>query len=311
MAVTWDPYQALGVPKSASADDIRKAYRKLVKELHPDVRPNDKAAEDRFKRVSTAFALLSDPDKRARFDRGEIDAEGNERAPAFGGFGGAGGPFRRGPTQSGPRRGPQPGNGPGPGPGQGDFDLNDIFADLFGGAASPGARTGSGRDRRFTLDIDFVDAVAGARRTVDLGGQKVDIAIPAGIEDGKSLRVQGKGVPAGGGAPAGDAIIEVKVKSHPFFKKDGDNILMDLPISLTEAVQGGKVTVPTATGPVMVTIPPGSNTGATLRLKARGVGGKGDQLVSLRIVLPDPNDPELKAFLATWKGRETAPTRPQ
>jgi len=298
--VSWDPYGVLGVARGANADDIRKAYRKLAKELHPDVRPNDKAAEDKFKRATAAFNLLSDPALKARFDRGEIDADGNERVGAF--------------RSQGARSGPYQSAGPGSGP-DNVFDFGDIFSDLFGAGVAGGrgqafARA-RGRDLRFTLEVDFVDAVNGGRRRVQLAeGRTLDVAIPPGVETGQVLRLKAQGAPGLQGGQPGDALVELKVKPHPHFKREGENITLDLPVSLTEAVEGGRVQVPTVSGPVAVSIPAGANTGMVLRLKGKGVGGQGDQLVRLLIMLPEPADEELKKFVKKWPGRERAPPRP-
>jgi DnaJ-class molecular chaperone len=302
IAVSWDPYTALGVSRSATADEIRRAYRNLAKELHPDVRPGDKQAEDRFKRATAAFNLLSDPVTKGRFDRGEIDADGNERM-AFG---------------SRPRHGARAHAGAGAGPGPGGagaeaFDLGDIFSDLFG----PGFGGGRGytrmrgRDIRFTLDIDFLDAVNGAKRRISLAeGRTLDVAIPAGVETGQVLRLKNQGGPGVQGGPAGDALVELNVRPHPFFRREGQDVHMDLNISLTEAVEGARVQAPTPSGPVTLTIPAGSNTGKTLRLKGKGVAGQGDQFVRLQVVLPDAPDEDLKKFVKKWPKRGYIPQRP-
>lgn len=299
--MSWDPYTALGVSRSATADEIRRAYRALAKELHPDVRPGDKQAEERFKRATAAFNLLSDPVTKARFDRGEIDADGNERM-AFG---------------SRPRQGARAhagaGAGAGPGPGADAFDLGDIFSDLFGPGFGGGrgyARM-RGRDIRFTLDIDFLDAVNGAKRRISLSeGRTLDIAIPAGVETGQVLRLKHQGGPGVQGGPPGDALVELNVRPHPFFRREGQDIHMDLSISLTEAVEGARVQAPTPSGPVALTIPAGSNTGKTLRLKGKGVAGQGDQFVRLQVVLPDVPDEDLKKFVKKWPKRGHTPPRP-
>lgn len=298
--MSWDPYAALGVGRSANADDIRKAYRKLAKELHPDVRPNDKSAEERFKRATAAFNLLSDPALKGRFDRGEIDADGNERVAAF----------RGGPRGAYAGSGPRGPSGPG---GETVFDFGDIFSDLFGSNTS--ARTAGGRmrgrDLRFSIDIDFLDAANGAKREMQLpDGKKLNLTIPAGVETGQLLRLKSQGGAGVNGGPPGDALVEVTVRPHPVFRRDGDNILMDLPISLAEAVEGARVQVPTTSGAVALTVPAGANTGMTLRLKGKGVGGQGDQLVRLLVMLPETLDDELKAFVKKWKQREKAPPRP-
>lgn len=299
--MSWDPYAALGVSRSATADDIRRAYRKLAKELHPDVRPDDKQSEERFKRATAAFNLLSEPAAKARFDRGEIDADGNERM-AFGGGARA-------------RHGARAHAGAAAG-GQGDaFDLGDIFSDLFGsGVGGMGGARGyarmRGRDIRFNLEIDFLDAVNGARRRISIAeGRTLDLAIPAGVESGQVLRLKNQGGAGAQGGPAGDALVELSVRSHPLFRREGQDIHSDLPISLSEAVEGGKVQAPTPTGPVTLTIPSGSNTGKVLRLKGKGVAAQGDQFVRLQVVLPEVPDEELKKFVKRWSRKDYTPPR--
>lgn len=304
--MSWDPYAALGVSRGASADEIRKSYRALAKELHPDVRPGDKAAEERFKRATAAFNLLGDPALKARYDKGEIDADGNERVSAYRSQGTRSGAYSNAGAAPGAA-----GGGPG---GESVFDFGDIFADLFGSGGAAG-RQGfgrmRGRDLRFSLDVDFLDAVNGGRRRVQLSeGRALDVAIPAGVETGQVLRLKSQGGPGIQGGPPGDALVELTVKPHPIFRRDGDTILLDLPISLTEAVEGARIPAPTASGSVTLTIPPGANTGMVLRLKGKGVGGVGDQLVKLQIVLPDPNDDELKRFVKKWAARDRTPQRP-
>lgn len=300
--MSWDPYTTLGVSRTATADEIRRAYRNLAKELHPDVRPDDKAAEERFKRATAAFNVLSDPTMKARYDRGEIDADGNERM-AFG---------------SRPRQGARAhagaGAAPGAGPGAQDaFDLGDIFSDLFGPGFG-GNRSYSrmrGRDIRFTLEVEFLDAINGARKRISLAeGRTLDVAIPAGVETGQVLRLKNQGGAGVQGGPAGDALVELSVKPHAFFRREGQDIHMDLNISLTEAVEGGRVQAPTSTGNVTLTIPAGSNTGKTLRLKGKGVAGQGDQFVKLLVVLPETPDDDLKKFVKKWPKRDYTPPRP-
>ncbi|MFO1017143.1 MAG: DnaJ C-terminal domain-containing protein [Hyphomonadaceae bacterium] len=300
--MSWDPYAALGVSRSATADEIRRAYRALAKELHPDVRPGDKQAEERFKRATAAFNLLSDPTTKGRYDRNEIDADGNERA-AF--------------HSRGPRQGARAHAGAGAGAGgAGDaFDLGDIFSDLFGPGFGSGAGRGygrmRGRDVRFTLDVDFLDAINGARRRISLAeGRTIDVAIPAGVESGQVLRLKGQGSPGVQGGPAGDALVELHVKPHAFFRREGQDIHMDLNISLVEAVEGGKVQAPTPTGNVTLTVPAGSNTGKVLRLKGKGVAGQGDQFVRMQVVLPETPDEDLKKFVKKWPKRDYTPPRP-
>ncbi|MFN3464640.1 MAG: DnaJ C-terminal domain-containing protein [Terricaulis sp.] len=304
--MSWDPYASLGVSRSASADDIRRAYRTLAKELHPDVRPGDKAAEERFKRATAAFNLLSDPVTKQRFDRGEIDADGNERM-AFN----ARGPRQGARSYAGAGAGPGASGGPG---GAGDpFDLGDIFSDLFGPGFG-GARTYSrmrGRDIRFTLDIDFLDSINGAKRRISLAeGRTLDVAIPAGVETGQVLRLKNQGGAGVQGGPAGDALVELRVRPHAFFRREGQDVHMDLNISLTEAVEGARIQAPTPGGNVTLTIPAGSNTGKVLRLKGKGVAGQGDQFVRLQVMLPETVDEDLRKFVKKWPKRDVTPPRP-
>jgi DnaJ-class molecular chaperone len=287
------PYEVLGVKPDASADEIRKVYRKLAKQFHPDLNPGKPEAEARFKAISAAYDLLSDPEKRARYDRGEIDETGQER------------PQRGYRTYAEGDQGwrYQP---------EGEMDLNDL-EDLFAAFGSAGRR-GRGRsgegfrarggDRHFTLTVDFVTAATGGKQRLSLAAEEwLDVTIPAGIEDGQVLRLRGKGGPGFGGGPAGDALIEVHVAPNSLFHRDGDNILVELPVSLAEAVLGARVPVPTVTGPVTMTIPKGSDTGRQLRLRGKGIqrrGQAGDQIVTLKVVIGLSNDPELAAFLEKW-----------
>jgi DnaJ-class molecular chaperone len=303
--LSWDPYSALGVSRSATAEEIRRAYRKLAKELHPDVRPGDKQAEERFKRATAAFNLLSDPTTKGRFDRGEIDSDGNEQAA-----------FNARPRyNSRAHAGAGAGSGPNHGPFGQDaaFDLGDIFSDLFGSnvGGGRGYTRMRGRDIRFTLEVEFLDAANGAKRRISLTeGRTLDVNIPAGVESGQVLRLKGQGGPGVQGGPAGDALVELHVRAHPFFRREGQDIHMDLNVSLTEVVEGARVQVPTPTGPVALAIPAGANTGRVLRLKGKGVAGQGDQFVRLQVVLPDAADDELKKFVRKWGKRDYTPTRP-
>lgn len=299
--MSWDPYAALGVSRSASADEIRSAYRKLAKELHPDVRPNDKAAEERFKRATAAFNLLGDPTSKARFDRGEIDAEGAEKQQGFS--------YRTGGgrTQNGYS-----------GAGESVFDLGDIFSDLFGSAGGQGGGARQppfgkmrGRDIRLPLEVDFLDAIRGGRKRVQMSdGRTLDVAVPVGVTDGQVLRLKSQGGGGIQGGPPGDALVELKIRPHAFFRREGDDIHLDLQISIVEAVEGAKIQVPTASGSVALTIPEGSNTGKTLRLKGKGVGERGDQLVHLKVMMPDVLDEDLKRFIKKWGRRDYTPPRP-
>jgi DnaJ-class molecular chaperone len=301
------PYEVLGVKSDASPDEIRKAYRKLAKQLHPDLNPGKPEAEARFKNVTAAYDLLSDADKRARYDRGEIDESGAER-PHY-----SYRPHAEG--AQGWKYGAQGEMDP--------ADLEDLFA-MFGSGArrGRGPRGGPGGeqfampggDRLYTLTVDFVEAAAGAKRRISLAPDNwLDVTIPPGIEEGQTLRLKGKGDAGFGGGPSGDALIEVHVAPHSYFRRDGDNILVELPVSLAEAVLGGRITVPTVTGPVAMTIPKGSDSGAQLRLRGKGIhrrgAPEGDQIVTLKVVIGDSGDADLAAFLETWAPKH--PTDPR
>ena len=299
-----DPYLELGVARSASADEIRKAFRKLAKQLHPDQNPNDKAAEERFKRVSAAFDVIGDDEKRKKFDRGDIDADGHETRG-----------FRPGP--GGARGGPgSAGFGGGFGGAGAQFegvDLNDILGEMFGGRAG-GARGGfgggfatRGQDVRAGLQITIEEAVRGGRKRIAFSdGRTIDVTIPKGAADGQTLRLKGQGAP--GRAGAGDALIELTIAPHAVFRREGDLLTMDVPISAPDAVLGGKVEAPTPEGPVTLTVPRGSNSGSVLRLKGRGLtdatsGKRGDLLARLVVYLPDTVDPELEKIAETWRSQ--------
>lgn len=297
-----DPYDALGVAKTATASEIKQAYRKLARKNHPDLHPDDATAEARFKAISAAYDLLKDPATRARFDAGEIDAEGAERPPRqyYRDFADASGNAYRQP------RGFSSSFGAG-------VDPADIFAEILrqrGGGADDFSGQGfaaPGRDLRFALEVPFLDAVRGSQMHLALGeGNEIAVKIPPGATDGQTLRLRGKGSPGFGGGPPGDALITLSIRPHPVFRREGDDILVTLPITIDEAVLGGKVTAPTITGPVSLTIPPGANAGRVLRLRGRGVvkaGGKGtgDQRVDLRIVAPREIDTALREFLTGWR----------
>jgi DnaJ-class molecular chaperone len=294
-----DPYSILGVSKGADEKAIKSAYRKLAKELHPDKHPDDPKAADKFSNVTRAYDLLSDAKKRGAFDRGEIDENGQPRG--FGGGGAGGGPgganFDFG--------------------GAGGIDLGDIFDGLFGGGGGAQARPGSGprpqpgpppkgANIAYQHLVSFTDAATLAPQRIILGdGKTVEFKLPKGVVAGQQIRIPGRGQPGPGGN--GDAMVTLKIGKHPHFVRDGDHIRIDLPISLKEAIEGGKVKVPTVDGNIMLTVPPKTNSGATLRIKARGFTGKngerGDQLVSLMIHLPtDPE--ELQKLAATLSNDE-------
>ena len=293
-----DPYTLLGVPRSASEADIKKAYRKLAKELHPDANKDNPKAAERFSEVTQAYDILGDADKRARFDRGEIDADGNPANPFAGagagfGAGGFGGGFRGRADPWGQQRG-------GAGFGS-EGDPSSIFEELFGGR-SRRAPPPRGANVNYRLSVGFVDAATLAPQRITLGdGKTIDLKLPKGLDSGTQMRLPGRGEPGPGGA--GDAIVTIEVKPHAFFRRDGADVRLDLPVTLAEAVKGGKVKVPTVDGPVMLGIPPGSTSGKILRLKGKGFsrkdGTRGDQLVSLLVDVP-PDDAALAAFAESW-----------
>jgi DnaJ-class molecular chaperone len=305
-----DLYQRLGLKRGASEAEIKKAYRSLAKQLHPDRNKDNPNAAKRFGEVTHAYDMLSDKDKRARYDRGEIDEEGNPKMPFGGGFGG----------YSGGAGGPQPGA-----QGFENFnfggadgaDLSDLFEGLFGGATG-GRTTGGpfggfrqrgraaqkGADVAYRLKIPFEDAVALKPQRITLAdGKTIDLKLPQGLEDGTKIRLGGKGQEGPGGR--GDAIVTIEIAPHRFYTREGTNILLELPVTLKEAVLGAKVKVPTPEGPVMLTIPKGTTSGKVLRLKERGFVGKdgkrGDQLVAVEVDVPS-EDPELQRFAESWSG---------
>lgn len=290
-----DPYLVLGVPRTATDDEIRRRYRQLVKELHPDVNPA-KSAEERFKKVTVAFDIVGDPVKRKAYDQGEIDAAGDPRRPT----------------------GPRPGGGPGGqaggarwSTGFGGFDSEDPFGDIFAGFRNAGAQTRArrGQDARYTIELDFDEAALGVRKRVTMpAGETLDLNVPSGVVEGQVLRLKGKGQPGFNGGQPGDALVEVRVRPHPAFKRTADDVSIEVPLTIDEAVLGGKIEVPTLTGRVQLTIPPGTSSGKTFRMKGKGIvnataGSTGDQLVTVRIVLPDTIDSELSEFLQGWRER--------
>lgn len=295
-----DPYETLGLTKAATADDIKKAYRKLARTSHPDLNPDDAGSEARFKAIAAAYEVLKDPETRARFDAGEIDGLGAERPKRQ---------YYRDFAHA-PDNAYQQGHGFGA-----NADPADIFAEILRKQARPrGANnfgehdfSAAGPDMRFTLEVPFLEAVQGSETRITLpDGQSLAVKIPRGTEDGQTLRLRGKGAPGFGGGPPGDAMITVLVRLHPVFRRDGDDILLTLPITLDEAVLGGKVTTPTIDGPVGLTVPPGASTGRILRLRGRGVARagrktKGDQKVELKVVVPPDPDEGLRDFLEEWR----------
>ena len=295
-----DPYSVLGVPKTASDDDIRKAFRTLAKKHHPDLNPGDKAAEARFKEISQANDLLSDAEKRRRFDAGEIDATGQDVPPR--GF------YR---DQAGTS-----GNGhkyERAGAHESFVDMGGIFSDMFGERRGHG---GGGFDMggmpvTYSLRVPFLVAARGGKQRVTLpDGKTLDIDVPEGTTDGQTLRLKGQGMPGSQGRPAGDAYVEIRVEPHAFFQPRDSDVHVELPVTLAEAALGGKVRVPTVGGAVMLNVPAGSNAGTSLRLKGRGLldrksGQRGDQYVKLKVVLPDQPDDKLNEFLEGWEAGRT------
>ena len=299
-----DPYAALGVAKTATQAEIKKAYKKIAKASHPDLNPGDRQAELRFKAAQAAYDLLKDPETRARFDRGEIDATGAERQPHFERR------FYRDFAE-------EPAHGYRTTRGFEDFeDVSDLFGGLFGGRGGGpgGTRTGGtrvrmrGRDQHYSLEVDFLDAAKGATRRITLpGGGTLDVRIPEGTADGQTIRLRGKGEPGLGDGPHGDALVTITVRPHPLYRREGDDIVLELPVTIDEALLGAKIETPTIDGPVSLTVPKGASSGQTLRLRGRGVkrrgGGRGDQRVVLKIVAPPKVDDELADFLKSWRER--------
>lgn len=293
-----DPYEVLGVPRDADEDRIKKAYRELAKKHHPDLHPGDKSALAKFQEVQGAYDLLSDKEKRRRFDAGEIDATGAERPPRS---------FYRA-YADGSEGAKYHGFGE-----SADIDLDDLFG-MFGGAARAGGRRRGGgqpfqmpgADVSYTLRVSFLDAANGARQRITLpDGRSIDVAIPEGTHDRQTLRLKGQGQPGIGGGEPGDAYIEIHVEPHAFFTRKDNDVHVEVPVTLDEAILGAKTEVPTVSGLVNLTVPKGSNTGTTLRLKGRGIldartKARGDQYVKLKVVLPDQIDDELRSFIETW-----------
>ena len=285
------PYDILGVATSASADDIKKAYRRLARKLHPDLNAGDKAGEERFKAVSVAYRLLSDPDTRARYDAGEIDEMGVER-----------------PQQRYYRdhAGSAQADGYASDAGYADFmDGDDAFVEMLRRAAQARANR-RGQDLHYGLPVTFAEAIAGGTKRLTLPrGGVIDVTLPAGVVDGQILRLKGKGAPGAGNGGPGDALVELEIAADPRFTRDGEDITLELPISLAEAVLGGKVRVPTPTGAVEMTVPPGSSSGTMLRLRGQGLprkgGSRGDERIRLKIVLPKGRDEELERFVSGWQ----------
>ena len=309
-----DLYQRLGIKRGASEAEVKKAYRSLAKQLHPDRNKDNPKAAERFNQITQAYDILSDKDRRARYDRGEIDEEGNPRMPFGGGFGGGG-------SSAGQRGSPYGGSAGGfdgfPGGFEGaanTADLSDLFEGLFGGARGSARRGGGfgnrgrapqkGADVNYRLKVPFLDAATLKVQRVTLSdGKTIDVKLPKGLEDGAKVRLVGKGQAGPGGQ--GDAIVTIEIAGHPFFTREGKDIRLQLPISLKEAVLGGKIKAPTPEGAVMLTVPKGATSGKVLRLKGRGftdkAGKRGDLLVNLVVDTP-PNDKALEEFVTKWDG---------
>ncbi|WP_026607138.1 DnaJ C-terminal domain-containing protein [Methylocapsa acidiphila] len=311
-----DPYVVLGVQKTADMAEIKKAFRKLAKKYHPD-QSKEPNAKEKFAEANSAYEILGDEKKRAAFDRGEIDAEGKPRFHGFEGFGAGGSPGAgRGAQAGGPgfehfdfRYGDGRQGAPG-------FDASDIFADLFGGGRRGAGRASNappprGEDVSATVTVGLAEAVKGGTVRVTLPtGRTLEVSVPAGIEDGKQIRLKRQGQASPFGGDPGDAMVTVRIGKHPYFRVDGHHLRLDLPVTLYEAVLGGKVNVPTLDGTVELAIPAGSNGGRTLRLRGKGLpnphghGHAGDLLVTLRIVLPEEPDSELAALMRKWESQK-------
>ncbi|MCF8467817.1 MAG: DnaJ domain-containing protein [Sneathiella sp.] len=303
-----NPYDLLGVKANAPDKEIKAAYRKLAKELHPDLNPGDAKAEERFKAISSAYSLLSDKEQRARFDRGEIDASGKEKPQQQ---------YYRSYADAGPETHYYSSEG------FSDFgDESDLFSELFRRAQAGGKADGRsahgprrGEDVRYQLKVDFLDAVLGAKKRIMMPDRSaLDITVPAGIRDGQTIRLKGKGSPGFNKGPNGDAYVKIEVAPHRIFKREGHDILLDVPITLDEAVLGAKIEVPTIHGKVSLSVPAGASSGQVLRLKGKGISGAkaaaaGDQLVRLKITLPKEIDPELQAFMQDWQGKNSYSVR--
>ena len=296
--MTKDLYQVLGVSKTATEAEIKSAYRKLARKYHPDLNKDDKTAAEKFKEISNAYDIIGNAEKRKKYDNNEIDAEG--KPTGFGaGFGGGGGSydFSGGNPFGGFKRGAHGGFD-----GAEGFDFSSIFGEdifsQFTGRAQGGRSAGrKGQDVSYNMYVDFLDAARGIEKQVNLGGKSVNVKIPAGTQNGQTLRLKGMGNAGINGGANGDVLITVNVGEHQYFKADGLNVLLDLPISVVEAVKGAKITVPTVNGKVAVTVPPMSSSGEKLRLKGQGIkskNGQGDEIITLQIVLPRNKDTGLQ-----------------
>lgn len=306
-------YDVLGVAKTASEAEIKSAYRKLARKYHPDLNKDDKNAADKFKEVSAAYDILGDKEKRQKYDNNEIDADG--KPTGFGaGFGGGegfgGNPFGGGSYRTYSSAGGNPFGGAGGFGKSGGFDFSSLFGDdimsqFTGGAGRRGGGFGfggpqKGQDMAYTMNVSFIDAAQGAEKAVMINGKNINVKIPSGTEDGQTLRLKGLGNPSPNGGEAGDVLITIKVEPHPYFKAEGLNILLDLPISIKESVLGAKITVPTINGKVNVKVPPYSSSGEKLRLKGKGIkskAGQGDEIITLKIIAPKTPDTALEEVL--------------
>ncbi|MFC4271239.1 DnaJ domain-containing protein [Sneathiella chungangensis] len=303
-----NPYDLLGVKSTATDKEIKAAYRKLAKELHPDLNPGDAKAEERFKAISGAYAILGDKEQRARFDRGEIDETGKEKPEQQ---------YYRNYAGAGPETHYYTSDA------FGDFgDESDLFSELFRRARSKESARGRGfkgpirgQDVHYQLKVDFLDAARGAKKRITMpDGSTLDVSVPAGIRDGQSIRLKGKGSTGFNNGPNGDAYVKIEISPHRLYRREGRDILIDLPISLDEAVLGAKISVPTIHGKVNMAIPAGASSGQTLRLKGKGIaagksGTDGDQLVRIKVVLPKKIDPELKEFMEKWRSENAYSVR--
>ncbi len=319
-----DPYDILGVSKSASEAEVKSAYRKLAKKLHPDANKHDPKAASRFAELNAAYEIVGDDEKRKAFDRGEIDGEGKPRFQGFSGQPGGGGPWGQGANNShfesfsfGPDGFQRRQGGPGPGAGGGGSGFEDLLRGMFSGGARGGrgahfeqedfGQPAGGQDLQATLTITLPEAAKGTRARVRLPtGKDIEVKIPAGLTDGQQIRLKGQGWPSAHGR-AGDAMITVNIAPHPVFKPDGADLRLDLPITLYEAVLGGKVRVPTLDGAVELAIPAGTNSGRTFRLKGKGLKSKtatGDLLATVRIALPEQADDEFKELMRSWRDKK-------
>lgn len=292
-----DPYKILGLSSSASQDEIKKTFRKLAKENHPDLNPNKPDVEKRFKEINAAYEILSDPVKRKKFDIGQIDAEGHDIHPGFRGHSGAD-PFTSQRARSGSA-------GADSFSFDGGFDSSNFFADLFGWSNKRKQAAQKGDDIQYTLKLPFLEAIKGAKKRVSMpNGRALNVTIQPGTKNGQILRLKGQGDPSAFGGINGDALVEIVVEDDPYFSRIGNDIHLNLPITLQEAILGGVVTIPTLSGNVNLKIPAGSNTGTKLRLKNKGIeianNVFGDQLVELKIILPDQLDKDLKEFIEKW-----------